>query len=89
MNANFLEEVILLSQRTILSKLVELYGDKDQDINIDLLEYRFLKRPNIHLSNNQESNIVENVVKEEKKRKRGRPRKNKEPEKKVLKIVVN
>ena len=83
MNSNFLEQVIIMSQKTILSKLVELYGQEDDEINISLLESKFLKRPNILLSNK----LKENPIIDPPKKKRGRPRKNQEPVKKVLKIV--
>lgn len=79
----FIENMLMLSQRTILQKLVELYGDTDNDININTLEQKFLKRPNIHFNNKIEKK--EPVV----RRKRGRPPKNKEKVKKVLKIVIN
>ena len=82
MNPNFLEQIILLSQKTILYKLVEMYGDQDKEININLLENKFLKRPNIHVNKTKNTNI-----KRKKKKKRGRPRKIIQPEKKVLKIV--
>ena len=81
----FIENMLMLSQRTILQKLVELYGDTDNDININTLEQKFLKRPNIHLNNNNKIENKEPVV----RRKRGRPPKNKEQVKKVLKIVTN
>ena len=82
MNPNFLEQIILLSQKTILYKLVEMYGDQDKEININLLENKFLKRPNIHVNKTKNTNIIRT-----KKKKRGRPRKIIQPEKKVLKIV--
>jgi|SaaInlStandDraft_1057018.scaffolds.fasta_scaffold631874_1 hypothetical protein len=82
MNSTFLEQVIILSQKTVLSKLVEMYGQEDDEININSLENKFLKRPNILFSN--KSKLTESP-----KKKRGRPRKIQEPVKKVLKIVSN
>lgn len=82
MNSTFLEQVIILSQKTVLHRLVEMYGQDDDEINISLLENKFLKRPNILYSK-----LKHQTNAQPPKKKRGRPRKIQAPEKKVLKIV--